>query len=170
MIDRTYCTEQLLRFSGLPGFPKTEDGRRSLVDAMQGAFSFADREALRRWADDVLRECDRCPVPRDAYRQGKAVSPAPTPAATQCFRCYDTGKATAEFLVTWRDGKRYAQLLASEAAVAIWQRHHEAEKRGDRGATLAPGRQMIYEVPTPCRCQPGPARLPDPPAERERYV
>ena len=170
MIDRMYCQDQLLRFSGLPGYPKTEEGRRSLLDAMQGAFVLAGREKLRRWVEDSLRSRDRCPLPRDAYGAGRDATPARLAAEIRCFVCYDTGKTSAEFLVTTRMGRRTAARLTSDQAKELWRKHREAQARGDRQGTFGIDRQMIYEYPVPCDCQPTQARLPEPPPERERCV
>lgn len=170
MIDRTYCQNQLLRLSGLPGYPKTDDGKRSLIDAFQGAFGFAGQEALRRWIDDVLRHTDRCPWPCDAYKRGGEVTPEKPKAKTRCFVCYDTGNAIAEFLVTWQHGQRYAQRLTPEQAADLWSKHREAEKRGDKAATFAPGKQVVYEGPVKCACRREVERMPPPPETREWAV
>ena len=171
MIDRMYCQEQLLRFSGLPGYPKTDEGRRSLIDAMQGAFASAGQSALRRWVEDSLCYRDRCPLPRDAHVGGREATPPKPSPAIQCFVCYDTGKASAEFLVTWHHGgRRTAARLSVEQAAELWRKHREAQQRGDKQAMFGLGRQMIYEYPVACDCQPAQPRMPDPPPERERYV
>jgi hypothetical protein len=163
MIDRMYCQEQLLRFSGLPGYPKTDEGRRSLIDAMQGAFSFAGQEALRRWVEDSLRGRDRCPLPRDAYQSGRDATPSSPAPAIKCFVCYDTGQSSAEFLVTTRHGRRTAQRLTGEQAANLWNRHREAQRRGDRAGMFAVDLQMIYEYTVPCECQAKQLRLPGSP-------
>lgn len=169
-LDRQYCYEQSLRFSGLPGYPKTDDGRRSLIDAMHGAFAFGGPSVVRRWVDDCLRCCDRCPLPRDAYRAGAVGAPEKKTVAHRCTVCYDTGQSTAEFLVTWRDGKRFRQRLSTEQAATLWTKHRECEKRGDASGMLAVGKQMIYEGAVACECRPPERRMPEPPEERQRSV
>lgn len=168
MIDRQYCQEQLLRLSGLPGYPKTDDGKRSLIDAFQGAFAFAGKDALRRWIDETLRYAEKCPLPRDAYRRGSEVTPEKPQVKTRCFVCYDTGQTVGEFLVTWRGGQQYSQRLTAEQAAALRKQEREAEDRGDRGAMFGPGKQGIYEGPVKCGCQQE-ARMPPAPEERKPY-
>lgn len=169
MIDRTYCQEQLLRLSGLPGYPKTDDGKRSLIDAFQGAFGFAGQEKLRRWIDDVLRHTDRCPLPRDAYKRGGEVTPGRPQPKTRCFACYDTGRISAEFLVTWRGDQIFYNRLTPEQAAELRRKHLEAQQRGDLTATFRPKKQDIHEYPVPCQCRPEARPMPPAPQEREWY-
>jgi len=119
--------------------------------------------------DDCLRHRDKCPLPRDAYQSGREATPGKPAGKVKCFVCYDSGQTVAEFLVTWKDDKRYRQQLTAEQAAALWKKHYEAEARGDTRAAFAPGKQMIYEAAVKCACQQEAPPMPPAPQERATY-
>lgn len=68
MIDRSLCQFQLLRFSGLPGYPRTDQAVTEMLDAMQ--HSFSSEELLAGAVAEMLRVFRRCPAPADVYDAG----------------------------------------------------------------------------------------------------
>ena len=89
-LDRQFCQQQLARFSGLPGYPKADDGKRSMIDAMQGAFAFEGGDvALKEWVEDWLRTEHYAPQPVDVWAAASVVRPPPK--AVRCEACDGTG-------------------------------------------------------------------------------
>jgi len=88
--DRQFCSEQMARLSGLPGYPKTEEAKREFIDTLQGAFSFVGGgDVLRQWVTDVLHEVEFCPSQADAWRAGHRLRPAKQ--QPHCRQCDGTG-------------------------------------------------------------------------------
>lgn len=164
-IDRNYCKLEIARLAGLVGYPRTDGGVSSLLDAFS---EFSTQRQTAQFVSDWLRTERRAPQPADVYAASRAVTPGKPTPAIRCTLCYDTGQTVAEFLVTWRAGKRYCERLTAEQAAAFWQKNRESEARGG-GSILAVGKQMIYEGPVKCDCQ-REERMPPAPEERERYA
>ena len=171
--DREFCSAQMARLSGLPGYPKTDEAKRSFIEALHGAFAFAGADALRRWIQDALETCDRCPLPRDVYGAGREASPPKPRLPITCFHCYDTGVASVEFLLTWERSVTSSVRLTAEQAALLWEKHRQAEVEASkadpeqaglirRSRTFSLGRQMIYSAAAPCDCRMARAAAPAP--------
>ena len=175
----------LTLLSGLRGWPRSEGGRQALV---LGALAFSSEQKFQKFVVDWMKHEQTAPMPADLFQAAGSTrgDGGLQRAHFGCTVCYDTGKTSAEFLVTWRHGgRKTSHRLTTEEAARILERHREAEKeaqaldRAGKGPeakqireqrTLRIGAQMIYEYPVACECQAAPARLPDAPPERERYV
>ena len=83
------ATDQLVRLSGLRGFPAGENNPAfiSLLDAMQAAPSLA---AMERFVNDWLKENNVCPVPKSIYDAWRPPMPV-SEWNTGCKICGGTG-------------------------------------------------------------------------------
>lgn len=173
--DRDGCRAQILRFSGLPGWPKRPEGVQELVDVAQNAFQTL--AALTRAIDSLQRTAKRCVVPSDLYEMAATVYEQGTSGAYTCTVCYDSGRIYAPVLFTWESGGRVRkQWLLPQQADAIRsksqageleaieleklsgtkdERARNAERARDvrNAKCLQLNKQMIYEFPKPCRCR-----------------
>lgn len=175
----------LTLLSGLRGWPRSEGGRQALV---LGALAFSSEQKFQTFVVDWMRHEQTAPTPADLFQAAgtRGGIGGLQRAHFSCTVCYDTGKSSAEFLKTWHKGERPTiRRLSAEESATIWDKHREAEReaqaldRAGKGReakqireqrTLQIGTQTIYEYPDNCACQPKQPRLPDAPAERERYV
>lgn len=160
----------LTLLSGLRGWPRSEGGRQALV---LGALAFSSEQKFQKFVVDWMRHEQTAPAPADLFQAAGTTrgDGGLHRARFNCTVCYDTGKTSAEFLVTTHQGgRRTAQRLSAEQAAKLWARHREAQQRDDRTAMFTVDRQMIYEYPVACECQPAQPRLPDAPPERARCV
>ena len=64
MTSREICRTEFAKFAGLPGYPATNEGKTSALDAL---VTFQDEQSLRLWIHDALREFRYCPLPADIY-------------------------------------------------------------------------------------------------------
>lgn len=165
--DHDGCREQILRFSGLMGWPKRPEGVQELISVATN--SFQTLVALRRAVDELLRSAKRCPVPSDLYEMAASLYERQKPSNYACTICYDTGTVVGPVLFTYeREGTVRKQRLTEEQAEEIWKRSRDAENKAgklERGGNaeeanqerrancLEVGKQMIYEYPFPCVCK-----------------
>ncbi len=90
MITKSEAAQRVLRFSGLPGFPTTEEGQDELVDAMRELAEDADHadRMVRKW----WKLSSFCPTPHDLYQMAPSVRPEPTETHdADCSECEGSG-------------------------------------------------------------------------------
>jgi len=168
MTNEKKVLQTLGLLSGLKGWPRSEGGRQALV---LGALAFKSEHQFQKFVTDWMRHEVTAPTPSDLFSAAGAKrgdDGLQTPHF-HCTVCYDTGKTSTAFLVWWQDGRKYHRRLTPAEEAALWEKHLEAEKRGDRTAAFAPGKQMIFEGPVRCACQREVQRMPLAPQERDRY-
>jgi hypothetical protein len=153
MIDAMYCSDQLGRLAGLPGYPKSDAARSGLLDA---ARSFRSEEQLRQFITDWLRTERRAPLPADLWQAGgqrRGSTELDKPGGYLCTLCYDTGTVLGEVLVTWQGGSKTQRPLTPQQSADLRQKDCEVREAG-RTPILNIGTQMIYERQVPCpRCR-----------------
>lgn len=84
---RKHCKGQIMRFSGLPFFPLTEEGLRELVDALE-RWTLTEAHATAV-VDELSEESQRCPTP--ASIRGVAYAKRPPSPSNGCSVCRGAG-------------------------------------------------------------------------------
>lgn len=105
---------------------------------------FLDQAGVRFFPDaGELAEAFEATRPAEQYK-----------GTYSCTLCYDEGKISVDWLVTWNGQSKSRRQLTGDETAELWKKHRETP-----GGIFRTGKQMIYSglAECPCKRQPRPA-------------
>ncbi len=148
------CRDQIARFDGMEGYPRSESAIEDLIEALEAAATEEQAIGVIYSLKETADERTRCPTAATIRRAVYDAQESQRKALQKCSACDGTGAVIYPMLVTYRGsgfliGSEEIMRGSTDADIATFTKQiMEAKEAG----TIGP-EQMILSAAEPCACR-----------------